>query len=234
MLSAEAVQLYGGACETSYKVSKILASRAINPCNTLFSSSIMLALRLQRPYTWSVASSKSCSWSVKKIKDQYWKSNGSKVITARLLSTTGENSSDDNGASGSQMAKFLASRRAFLKDREKGEHLKSHAKGPGGRSGQQYNSKGQDDNNRNTNYYNNNRHYRKGKTVHKSQHVREGGFHGKSDHVPTRKGGRGKVARNKKGYGQRRTPPFDGGFLYSMGPGGKPQGMSRILESFYI
>ena len=127
MLSAEAVQLYGGACETSYKVSKILASRAINPCNTLCSSSIMLALRLQRPYTWSVASSKSCSWSVKKIKDQYWKSNGSKVITARLLSTTGENSSDDNGASGSQMAKFLASRRAFLKDREKGEHLKRRA-----------------------------------------------------------------------------------------------------------
>lgn len=114
------------------------------------------------------------------------------------------------------MAEFLASRQAFLRNRQKGQYLQSHAKGPGGRSGQKPGGQqGQGNNDQNNREHRS--HYRKGKTFQKSQHVRGGAGEGS---FPTRKGGHGKVNRRKHQGHQ----PFDQGFLTTFDADGKHRG----------
>ena len=161
-------------------------------------------------------------------------------------SSDGENSSNNVSGKGDAMAEFLASRRAFMKSRQKGQYLQSHAKGPGGRSGQKSGSfEGKPSFNQENGrrqgggrpgqfegkqgqYREHRPHFRKGKTFQKSQHVRGGGVR-QDGFIPTRKGGRGRVNRNKHPSGN--VAPFDQGFLSTMDADGKNIGKN---SKFYI
>ena len=143
------------------------------------------------------------------------------------------------GASNNQtISNFLASRQKFLRERQKEHHLQSHAKGPGGRSGQQANKGGDDDGMKRSKDHQlggggfrprpgHKSHFRKGKTIHKHARVRGGGTDGVTS-IPTRKGGRGRVARHKK----TRMQTFDDGLLTTFDSDGRTEDRNE-LEALY-
>jgi len=156
--------------------------------------------------------------------------------------SSNSSSSDDNAdasqsqpqqrrvSSGKTLAKFLANRQAFLREREKKHHLQSHAKGgsdasagtknivypskqqQGGRRGHR-NSNNSQRNNNNQNYSQHRGHYRKGRTT--KQRVRD-----------SQEG-------NVQSRGRARVKHFDAGLLTKLDSEGKVLDRDPV-EQFYF